>query len=149
MEAMDFDPEQLLTSTGSDPMLGKMADAAPVASGVEQPQAAPSGSFIVLKNAASPGVSGKVTQLGNISVSSLAPGQGSRAASSRLTAVMGRAAGSAPGALTKFIISPSQQGTTVVPCSVYCGRPHESSCLPVRCPGDGRRPLVRVLALAA
>ena len=61
----------------------------------------------MLQSGSSPG-GGGVTQLGNISVSSLAPGQGARAAASRLTAVMGRPAGSAPGSLTKFVISPGQ-----------------------------------------
>ncbi|XP_043205761.1 protein lin-54 homolog isoform X1 [Amphibalanus amphitrite] len=114
MEAMDFDPETLLTSTSSDPMLGKPADPLPASATDQQGQPAPSGSFVVLQSGNSPGAGpGGVTQLGNISVSSLAPGQGARAAASRVTAVMGRrAAGTAPGSLTKYLISPGQQAVS-------------------------------------
>ena len=43
MEAMDFDPETLLATGSSDPMLGKPAEQAPAASHEQQAQQPPSG----------------------------------------------------------------------------------------------------------
>ena len=43
MEAMDFDPDTLLASGSSDPMLGKPVELAPVTTQQQQPQPTPSG----------------------------------------------------------------------------------------------------------